>query len=198
MGVHCTVASNLRGWALAGICPCWYPGRGRARKPISPRIQRTMTLENDCLVGLGSPSPPVIPTVYVCWRHLRWTPSAPLKDIVQCCSLQSPAVCQTPSAASPANWKCTSSGISFPPPTGPQPTTTLFCFSLFRFHKSVSSHSICLSLTYLSQQNAFKAYPCCKLEKEIATHSSILAWKTPWTEEPGRCQSTRSPRAGHY
>ena len=26
------------------------------------------------------------------------------------------------------------------------------------------------------------------LEKEMATHSSILAWKTPWTEEPGRLQ----------
>ena len=28
------------------------------------------------------------------------------------------------------------------------------------------------------------------LEKEIATHSSILAWKIPWTEQPGRSQST--------
>ena len=28
------------------------------------------------------------------------------------------------------------------------------------------------------------------LEKEIATHSSILAWKIPWTEEPGVLQST--------
>ena len=27
------------------------------------------------------------------------------------------------------------------------------------------------------------------LEKEIVTHSSILAWKIPWTEEPGRLQS---------
>ena len=27
------------------------------------------------------------------------------------------------------------------------------------------------------------------LEKEMATHSSILAWKTPWTKEPGRLQS---------
>ena len=27
------------------------------------------------------------------------------------------------------------------------------------------------------------------LEKEIATHSSILAWRIPWTEEPGRRQS---------
>ena len=30
------------------------------------------------------------------------------------------------------------------------------------------------------------------LEKEMATHSSILAWRIPWTEEPGRLQSTRS------
>ena len=28
------------------------------------------------------------------------------------------------------------------------------------------------------------------LEKEMATHSSILAWKIPWTEEPGGLQST--------
>ena len=28
-----------------------------------------------------------------------------------------------------------------------------------------------------------------RLEKEMATHSSVLAWKTPWTEEPGRLQS---------
>ena len=30
------------------------------------------------------------------------------------------------------------------------------------------------------------------LEKEIATHSSILAWRIPWTEEPGRLQSMGS------
>ena len=35
------------------------------------------------------------------------------------------------------------------------------------------------------------------LEKEMATHSSILAWKTPWTEEPGRLQSMGSQRIGH-
>ena len=32
------------------------------------------------------------------------------------------------------------------------------------------------------------------LEKEMATHSSILAWKIPWTEEPGRLQSMESRR----
>ena len=35
------------------------------------------------------------------------------------------------------------------------------------------------------------------LEKEMATHSSILAWTMPWTEEPGRLQSMGSQRAGH-
>ena len=35
------------------------------------------------------------------------------------------------------------------------------------------------------------------LEKEMATHSNILAWRIPWTEEPGRLQSTGLPRVGH-
>ena len=34
------------------------------------------------------------------------------------------------------------------------------------------------------------------LEKEMATHSSILAWEIPWTEEPGELQSMRSQRVG--
>ena len=34
------------------------------------------------------------------------------------------------------------------------------------------------------------------LEKELATHSSILAWKIPWMEEPGGLQSTGSQRVG--
>ena len=35
------------------------------------------------------------------------------------------------------------------------------------------------------------------LEKEMATHSRILAWKIPWTEEPGRLQSMGSQRVRH-
>ena len=35
------------------------------------------------------------------------------------------------------------------------------------------------------------------LEKEMATHSSILAWRIPWTEELGRLQSMGSQRVGH-
>ena len=34
------------------------------------------------------------------------------------------------------------------------------------------------------------------LEKEMATHYSTLAWKIPWTEEPGRLQSMGSQRVG--
>ena len=35
------------------------------------------------------------------------------------------------------------------------------------------------------------------LEKEMATHSSILAWRIPWTEEPGGLQSMGSQTVGH-
>ena len=35
------------------------------------------------------------------------------------------------------------------------------------------------------------------LEKEMATHSSILAWRIPWREEPSRLQSMGSQRVGH-
>ena len=35
------------------------------------------------------------------------------------------------------------------------------------------------------------------LDNEMATHSSTLAWKIPWTEEPGRLQSVGSQRVEH-
>ena len=35
------------------------------------------------------------------------------------------------------------------------------------------------------------------LEKEMATYISILAWKMPWTEEPGRLQTMGLQRVGH-
>ena len=37
-----------------------------------------------------------------------------------------------------------------------------------------------------------------RMEKAMATLSSILAWKIPWTEEPGRLQSTGSRRVRHH
>ena len=35
------------------------------------------------------------------------------------------------------------------------------------------------------------------LKKEMATHSSVVAWRIPWTEEPGGLKSMASQRAGH-
>ena len=35
------------------------------------------------------------------------------------------------------------------------------------------------------------------MEEEMATHSSILAWRIPWIDEPGGLQSTGSQRVGH-
>ena len=46
-----------------------------------------------------------------------------------------------------------------------------------------------IQVQYLVQEDS--------LEKEMATHSSILAWKMPWTEESGGLQSMGSQRAGH-
>ena len=42
-----------------------------------------------------------------------------------------------------------------------------------------------------------KLKPGCLKEKAMATHSSTLAWKIPWTEEPGRLPSMGSHRVGH-
>ena len=39
--------------------------------------------------------------------------------------------------------------------------------------------------------------PGLKMEKAMAIHSSTLAWKIPWMEEPGRLQSMESRRVGH-
>ena len=44
----------------------------------------------------------------------------------------------------------------------------------------------------------FGTYYPLVLEKEMATHSSTLAWEIPWTEEPGRLQSMGLQRVGHY
>ena len=48
-------------------------------------------------------------------------------------------------------------------------------------------------LKYIS----FSMCVCGISEKAMATHSGTLAWKIPWTEEPGRLQSMGSLRVGH-
>ena len=51
---------------------------------------------------------------------------------------------------------------------------------------------------FLPQGSTFnKEGPASSTEKAMATHSSTLAWKIPWTEEPGILQSMGSHRVGH-
>ena len=47
------------------------------------------------------------------------------------------------------------------------------------------------------KQKAFDTSSAGKSEKAMAPHSSTLAWKIPWTEDPGRLQSMGSLRVGH-
>ena len=55
--------------------------------------------------------------------------------------------------------------------------------------ESNCQHMRCRKCGFLGQEDL--------LGKKMATHSSVLAWRTPRTEEPGRLQSTGLPRVGH-
>ena len=56
-------------------------------------------------------------------------------------------------------------------------------------------HGVAKSQTRLSDCTLTFHFPA--LEKEMATHSSVLAWRIPWTEKPGRLQSMRLHGVGH-
>jgi len=56
-------------------------------------------------------------------------------------------------------------------------------------------HGVAKSRTRLSDFTFTFHFPA--LEREMVTHSSVLAWKIPWTEEPGRLQSMGSLRVRH-
>ena len=62
------------------------------------------------------------------------------------------------------------------------------------FHGGLDGKEICLQCRRAGVQSLGQEEP---LEKEMATHSSILAWEIPWTEEPGGLQSIGSQRVRH-
>ena len=67
-----------------------------------------------------------------------------------------------------------------------------------RFLNSFSGKcSVLWPHTFITWIHIYFYLPRITLEGEMATHSSILAWETPWTEEPGGLQSRGSPRIGH-
>ena len=61
------------------------------------------------------------------------------------------------------------------------------CYSPWGHKESDTTEQLSLSLHSYSDMT----------KKEMATHSSILAWRIPWSEEPGRLRSTGSQRVGH-
>ena len=67
---------------------------------------------------------------------------------------------------------------------------TFFPFTLLQQKLFFHLYNVRLFLTDKGNSANYK-------EKAMATHSSTLAWKIPWAEEPGRLQSTRSLRLGH-
>ena len=81
---------------------------------------------------------------------------------------------------------------------------------LYVFFREISIQSLCPFINWVSLvAQRVKRLPAMQetcvqslsredsLEKEMATHSSILAWRIPWTEEPGRLQSMGLQRVGH-
>ena len=59
---------------------------------------------------------------------------------------------------------------------------------MLRHHNKYSLHWI---------RRQYSVWFLCILEEGMATHSNILAWRIPWTEEPGGLQSMGSQRVGH-
>ena len=64
-------------------------------------------------------------------------------------------------------------------------------------HKQLSTHTLNLLQYCFLFFFFFYCFGFLAMKKEIATHSSTLAWKIPWTEEPGRLQSMGSQRVRH-
>ena len=76
------------------------------------------------------------------------------------------------------------------PHAGKAPTLKVGCEANLIFGQSLTCLYLCFAFVLIRQQSL-------KVEKAMAPHSSTLAWKIPWTEEPGRLQSVGSLRVRH-
>ena len=75
-----------------------------------------------------------------------------------------------------------------------KPTTTTRHMQQDAHPLEAHSEEQCFLVTLMADNCLFLAY---LPEKAMATHSSTVAWKIPWAEEPGRLQSMRSLGVGH-
>ena len=73
---------------------------------------------------------------------------------------------------------------------------SLVCCSSYG-HKELDTFMVVRSLPAMQETWVLSLGWEDPLEEEMATHSSILAWRIPWTEEPGELESTGSQRVGH-
>ena len=78
----------------------------------------------------------------------------------------------------------------------------IFLFQVLFFYRllqNIEYSSLCytVGLCWIGLHELNKRFLAIKMEKAMAPHSSTLAWKIPWTEEPGRLQSMGSLRVGH-
>ena len=80
---------------------------------------------------------------------------------------------------------------------GPDAMILVFWMLSFNPTFSLSSFTFIKRLFSSSLLSAIRVVSSAYLEKAMATHSSTLAWKIPWMEEPGRLQSMGSRRVGH-
>ena len=78
---------------------------------------------------------------------------------------------------------------------------TMKCYSVIKRNEIGSSLVTWTNPEFVIQsevsQKEKNKYCILTLEKAMAPHSNTLAWKIPWTEEPGGLQSTGSQRVGH-
>ena len=72
-----------------------------------------------------------------------------------------------------------------------------FCHNKCIILTSNHSKFAVFKLDFRNEDDSFNLRLYIYMEKAMAPHSSPLAWKIPWTEEPGRLQSMGSRRVGH-
>ena len=68
---------------------------------------------------------------------------------------------------------------------------------LFMNHSLGVANGACATNEFMASGKAFQKTNHLSVEKEMTIHSSVLAWRIPWMEEPGRLQSMESQRVAH-